>query len=766
MSLRAVGGASWVLAFSFTVVAACGSPAPAQDAGGDVAADRPAGPDGGLDGSTSVDGGPDGSDGSIPVDGGPDGSTSVDGGVVDASTTDASLPTGTFEWRTVPMGGGGFVTGILAHPAADVTYARTDVGGAYRWDTSGQHWIPLLDAQTDGNYFGVASFAVATGDPDAVAMLVGRGTGMVLFSGDRGQTFRQAIAPTMASSIWMGAVDGNSRDARWGGERLAMADDHTLWVATRGAGLWKGTPSGSSWTWARENATGIAATSNVRAIALGGDGSLYAAVENQRVFRRASNGTWGSIGLDLSGPEDAIRMVVAGANVYVTTGQPSQLVASVPGRVWRYNGATWSDITPPTVSAPNGWGGLAAVGNSVAVAGNLQSRPPVMVSNDQGGSWRIVAPQPDSARMTRLTNLPGWWPLSWFADHTAGMAFDPRNPSHLWLTDWFGIWRTDDVAATAPVWQAREAGHEEVVTLSVDGVSGGALQSGVADVFGFLQTDPGVVPAVRDFTGISESVAGAYAPSDPRVRYRLVSRDGSSNGVIRFDGTAWRADSSFPDRMGYDIAVSATDPNLAVAVAFGGQPLRRDPDTGTWSTIASLMADDLSQQDIYQRDRPLAADGATGSVFYFYDRSRLWVSMDGGRTFSMNATTLPAATLSSVATPPGIAGEVWVALGGSLHVFTNLGANHTTVAGVSGVIGIAFGAPLPGETRPALYLAGDAGSGYGVYVSNGVAPITWRRVSDASVPMAKVRMLGASPDVPGRVFLGTSGRGVFYSLLH
>jgi hypothetical protein len=53
-----------------------------------------------------------------------------------------------------------------------------------------------------------------------------------------------------------------------------------------------------------------------------------------------------------------------------------------------------------------------------------------------------------------------------------------------------------------------------------------------------------------------------------------------------------------------------------------------------------------------------------------------------------------------------------------------------------------------------------------VYVSNATAPYTWRRISDGTVPMAKFRMLGASPDVPGRVFLGTSGRGAFYSVMH
>ena len=48
---------------------------------------------------------------------------------VQASAQDISS---TMEWGTLRIGGGGFVSGIVT--GKDVMYARTDVGGAYKYN--------------------------------------------------------------------------------------------------------------------------------------------------------------------------------------------------------------------------------------------------------------------------------------------------------------------------------------------------------------------------------------------------------------------------------------------------------------------------------------------------------------------------------------------------------------------------------------------------------------------------------------------------------
>lgn len=50
-----------------------------------------------------------------------------------------------YEYRNLPIPGGGYVTGLLYHrKQRDVLYARTDIGGTYRFDAAGQRWMSLI----------------------------------------------------------------------------------------------------------------------------------------------------------------------------------------------------------------------------------------------------------------------------------------------------------------------------------------------------------------------------------------------------------------------------------------------------------------------------------------------------------------------------------------------------------------------------------------------------------------------------------------------
>src|SRR5882672_11184755 len=75
----------------------------------------------------------------------------------------AGAQTESYTWGNVAIGGGGFVTGIIPSKSEqDLMYARTDVGGGYRWNALSKKWTPLLDwvSENEIGYMGVESIAI------------------------------------------------------------------------------------------------------------------------------------------------------------------------------------------------------------------------------------------------------------------------------------------------------------------------------------------------------------------------------------------------------------------------------------------------------------------------------------------------------------------------------------------------------------------------------------------------------------------------------
>ena len=51
-----------------------------------------------------------------------------------------------YAWSNVAIGGGGYVTGMIYSKAEEnLVYARTDIGGAYRWVESEGRWDAITD---------------------------------------------------------------------------------------------------------------------------------------------------------------------------------------------------------------------------------------------------------------------------------------------------------------------------------------------------------------------------------------------------------------------------------------------------------------------------------------------------------------------------------------------------------------------------------------------------------------------------------------------
>lgn len=111
---------------------------------------------------------------------------------------------GSYVWKNAQVVGGGYVTGLVFNPREKgLLYARTDMGGAYRWDAAAEQWIPLTDwlGEKDWNLLGIDALATDPVEPDRLYLAAGTytnswgGNGAILRSTDRGRTFQRTDLP-------------------------------------------------------------------------------------------------------------------------------------------------------------------------------------------------------------------------------------------------------------------------------------------------------------------------------------------------------------------------------------------------------------------------------------------------------------------------------------------------------------------------------------------------------------------------------------------
>lgn len=179
-----------------------------------------------------------------------------------ANAAESAEKTGAeFKWSNVTMGGGGFVSAIVASPLEKgLFYARTDVGGAYRWEESSQSWVSLMDwvDVTERGLLGIEAIALDPKDVDVVYMMAGtsywnNGRTAFLRSSNRGESWEVLYTwdtdGSKGSKVQNFGAHGNGM-GRGNGEALAVDpnDSKKMFYGSKSAGLWMSKDNGSSWT--------------------------------------------------------------------------------------------------------------------------------------------------------------------------------------------------------------------------------------------------------------------------------------------------------------------------------------------------------------------------------------------------------------------------------------------------------------------------------------------------------------------------------------
>ena len=100
-----------------------------------------------------------------------------------------------YEYRNLPIPGGGYVTGFTFHPKKkDLLYIRTDIGGVYRFQREQQRWKSLIDHVTMDDLSETFPAAVALDPEHPERLYIACGIdaepqGMMAVSEDCGESF-------------------------------------------------------------------------------------------------------------------------------------------------------------------------------------------------------------------------------------------------------------------------------------------------------------------------------------------------------------------------------------------------------------------------------------------------------------------------------------------------------------------------------------------------------------------------------------------------
>jgi len=711
-----------------------------------------------------------------------------------------TAPAGPYAWQNVAIHGGGFVSGIIMSPVMPgLAFARTDVGGAYRFDPANGRWWPLTDwvGRANSNLIGIESIAADPVDPNRVYLAAGEyltagaGASAILSSTDMGRTWTTNSIPAAMG----GNVDGRSM-----GERLAIDPNlpSTLYFGSRNSGLWQSTDSAATWTAVASFPTIGATGGGAGSGSASGSGygltfvlfdpksgtpgsptpAIYVGVgvtSGTALYRSADAGTtWTAVAGQPSGVMPHHAVLDGCGNVFFTFNNGSGPNGVTAGAVWRYTPATgaWTDVSP--THGAFGFGGISAdaaqpgtllvttiddwsPGEIYRTTNGGQSWVPLV----KGSAWDVATAQ---WLYWHTTGLPA---MGWMGD----VEIDPFDSSHALFITGQGLWSSGDVTMAdsgAPTsWTFQDGGLEETVVLDLASPPVGApLLSGVGDIGGFRHDDLAVSPPEGMFGdpifGNTQSLDFAEAAPDVVARVGTNSGSSGQNGAYSTDGgMTWTPFAGAP---------SGSTGSGSIAVSADGTTFVWAPKKGTPSYATSaappMPADGASWNPSVgiSAGALVAADRVNSHKFYASSHGAMYASTDGGQTFV-------AATSPSSGRPRpvfGVEGDVWIATSAALLRSQDSGLTYTAVTGmngappVNGATAVGFGPPVAaGATYPAVYLAGSVGGVWGTYRSDD-AGMTWQRIDDPQHQFGYINILAGDRRQPGRVYLGTSGRGIVY----
>ena len=493
------------------------------------------------------------------------------------------------------------------------------------------------------------------------------------------------------------------------------------------------------------------------------------------------------------------------------------------GQVWAYTlpnssstAGNWRNITPPQTTPAGGAYGYSSVivdpnhANVIMITTLNKYYPPpyddVFRSLDSGVTWFNIG-----TNVVRDNTLSPW--INFGSSSPDGgnwlnhLVVDPFDSNHVLYGDGQTIWETRDISdadgvptstttvthGNATNWSIGALGLEETDVLSlVSPPSGPAhLISEMGDLGGFTHLDLKESPRAgqqvtpRFTTGTSVD----FAQSKPLVMARVGNPAyglTQSGGYSIDGGVNWQAFATQPTGVvngDGTVAVSADGSTMLwISSDVGMQPAYTTDNGTTWTPVTGAPA----QINNYTQLTVLS-DRVNPKKFYIFDpqygpngQTPLYVSTDGGHSFTQ--ASVPTSYDISLFVSPAAEGDLWLTSYNGLFHSTDSGATFNQVSGAQTSYELAFGAPAPGASYPAVYLVGQLATDNNCTqnspaTSDQVVDLlrytssqciyrsldggsTFIRINKFQDQFGYSNVITADPRAFGRIYIGTAGRGI------
>ena len=704
------------------------------------------------------------------------GVTSSDATSSNAEST-GTTPQSNWEFSQVAMGGGGFVSGVFATNEEGLYYARTDVGGAYRYDKDLGRWVSLSYwvSEDDVGLLGIDGLAFGDKDPNRLYLLAGTeyfsgGKTCLLISDNYGEDFEVVDLTTMIKAHGNGMGRGN-------GERIAVDPKNSdiLYIGGRTGGMLKSTDGGKTFN-ALDMGTNTA-TSNGNGICSilidpnsGDDSScstIYAAIsriQEDNLYKSTDGGaTWTAV-------PDAPKGLMVQRMKMRSDGKILLTYANTEGP-WNNNRSSGrlalmdpetgaqTDISPAkqtfgdVVSDPNDPNKMmVCTENIYAVQPNGSYGDEFYVTKDGGANW------------TKLNNVMSMsdggieWINTAAIHWCSSMCIDPNDPDKIQVVSGNGIFACDNIWDEKPEFYFNSKGIEETVPFELVSVPGGPLVTAIGDYDGFSQPDAETYGTVHSsVAGSMQSIAVAANATDIWAK---CGGDSSTPGFWYTEdaGKTWTNVKSSPVE-GSNISYGG-----CVAVSCDGKTMYWAPTNGTavyyttdkgktWTASTGALSVQKITCDPVNPDYVYAS--STGSFYY---------SEDGGKTFKVN-NTLSVFSLVKPIVEPGKEGKVYYAAMG-LQVSEDHGKTFTRVENVAACLSLGLGSGKNDGDPCTIFIWGKPAKDdvIGLYWSKDEGK-TWERITDEQHQFGGTGNGGfvyGDFNVYGRVYMSTVGLGVVY----